>query len=233
MNDEVSIHHIAHRLLSEGAFPHNVTQLELVETHISWVILTGSFAYKIKKSIQFDFVDYSTLEQRKWFCEREVELNCRFAPELYLGVVAISERDGQAVVGAEVIANDIKLESIAIEYAVKMHQFPQSNILAAKVALSLQRDDDRQREVVAVEKLGQSIAGFHAAAKRANQNGTFATPASIRADAHDNLALLETAFAGDKRLHTLMQLKNWTEARFAELTSVFPIRLRDGWVRLC
>ena len=68
------------KLLRREAFPHEVTDLRLLETHISWIILTGPFAYKIKKPVKFDFVDYSRLELRKHFCQLEVELNRRFAP---------------------------------------------------------------------------------------------------------------------------------------------------------
>ncbi len=207
--------------------------MELLETHISWVILTGPFAYKIKKPIQFDFVDYSTLEKRKWFCEREVELNRRFAPELYLGVVAISELDGKPFVGADGLSSDGESQRPAVDYAVMMRQFPQACILASKVAESSQQAGDRQREAVAVEGLGEDIARFHAAAERANEEGTFATPTSILADANDNLALLESVFTEGKRRHDLTRLKRWTDDRFAELEAVFLRRLQDGWVRLC
>ena len=73
------------------AIPHDVGRIELLETHISWVILTGDLVYKIKKPVRFEFVDYSTLESRRRNCLKEVELNQRFAPELYLGVVPVLE----------------------------------------------------------------------------------------------------------------------------------------------
>src|SRR5688572_8277739 len=78
------------QLLRAEAFPHPVDELSLRETHLSWVILTGEYAYKIKKPIRFEFVDFSTLELRHRCCEAERQLNCRLAPQLYLDVVPIT-----------------------------------------------------------------------------------------------------------------------------------------------
>lgn len=77
-------------LLVPSAFPHSVTDLRMVETHISWIVLTGTLAYKIKKPLQLEFIDTTTLERRKHYCEEELRLNRRLAPELYLGVVPIT-----------------------------------------------------------------------------------------------------------------------------------------------
>ena len=67
-------------LLDPASFPHAVRDLQIIETHISWVILTGDFVYKIKKPVSLGFLDFSTLERRKFFCEEEVRLNRRTAP---------------------------------------------------------------------------------------------------------------------------------------------------------
>ena len=71
-------------------FPHPVQQFDVRETHISWVLLTGLYAYKIKKPLDLGFLDFSTLENRRHFCEEEVRLNKRLADDLYLEVVAIT-----------------------------------------------------------------------------------------------------------------------------------------------
>lgn len=76
-------------LLSPSAYPHPVGRVRLVETHISWVFLTGPFAYKVKKPVSLGFLDFSSSERRRHFCHEEVRLNRRFAPGLYLGVVPI------------------------------------------------------------------------------------------------------------------------------------------------
>lgn len=110
-------------LLQAGVFPHPVTHLELRETHISWVILTGEFAYKIKKPVRFDFLDATSLEARCRFCEEELRLNRRTAPELYLAVVPIT-RDAAGTL-------QVEGRGTVIEYAVRMRQFATADELTA------------------------------------------------------------------------------------------------------
>ncbi|MCP4430076.1 MAG: hypothetical protein GY806_03770, partial [Gammaproteobacteria bacterium] len=76
-------------LQNPDLYEHPVASFSILETHISWIILTGKYAYKIKKTVDFGFVDFSTLEKRQFFCEEELRLNSRFSNDLYLGVVAI------------------------------------------------------------------------------------------------------------------------------------------------
>src|SRR5687767_7818884 len=83
------------QLLDPAAYPHAVASPRLLETHISWVILTGPFAYKIKKPVRYDFLDASTLDLRKQYCEEELRLNRRLAADLYLDVVPIAVVDGR------------------------------------------------------------------------------------------------------------------------------------------
>ena len=108
------VHDLIRGLQDPAAFPHTVQDLQIIETHISWVILTGVFVYKIKKPVSLGFLDFSTLERRKFFCEEELRLNRRTAPELYLDVVSIGDTPDGLRIGVEP----------AIEYAVRMRQFP-------------------------------------------------------------------------------------------------------------
>ena len=109
-----------HLAMGTLAFPTPVSDIQFVQTHISLVFLAGDFAYKIKKPVRFLFVDYSTLEKRKSFCEREVELNRRLAPDVYLGVVPIT-RQGDTLA--------LEGEGEPVEYAVKMRRLPDDNRL--------------------------------------------------------------------------------------------------------
>jgi len=111
-NDQV--HDLIRGLQDPAAFPHAVQEVQLIETHISWVLLTGEFVYKIKKPVSLGFLDFSTLERRKFFCDEEIRLNRRTAPELYLDVVSIGDTPEGLKIGAEP----------AVEYAVRMRQFP-------------------------------------------------------------------------------------------------------------
>ncbi len=131
-----------HRIMSEGLFPGLKSGVSLVETHISWVILTDEFAFKIKKPLRFDFLDFSSLELRRHFCEEELRLNRRLAPQMYIQVLPVGIGgigDGQ---------------SPAIDYALQMHRMDNS------------REMDKLLEVNAVDAsdmkhLAALLAPFH------------------------------------------------------------------------
>lgn len=135
-------------LLSESAYPHAVTRLALKQTHLSWVVLTGGFAYKLKKPVRFDFVDASALERRRHLCQEELRLNHRFAPELYLDVVPITREAGRLKVGGS---------GEPLEYAVRMREFAEAQELASR----LERDAVTTQEIAA---LGGLLADTHAGA---------------------------------------------------------------------
>lgn len=107
-------------LLQPGAYPHPVAEVTLVETHISWILLTGEVAYKIKRPVRFPFLDLRSLERRAFFCKEELRLNRRFAPQLYSDVCPIVLVDGAARIDGA---------GEPVEYAVKMHQFARDNEL--------------------------------------------------------------------------------------------------------
>ncbi len=114
--------HLLSRLGGETlSFPYPVEKLEVVQTHLSIVLLTEAFAYKIKKTVSYPFVDYSTLEKRLDFCQKEVELNRRLAQDVYLGVVPIT-----------LVGNRLSLEGVGqvVEYAVKMRRLPDDRRLS-------------------------------------------------------------------------------------------------------
>jgi len=132
-------------LQKPGAFPYSVELVELKETHISQVFLAGEFVYKIKKPVKFSFLDFSTLENRKKFCELEIELNSRLSPQLYLGVVPVADRDG--VIGFESTGK-------LVEYAVKMNRLPSEN----QMDLLLKENKVSENQII---ELAEIIAEFH------------------------------------------------------------------------
>jgi uncharacterized protein len=102
-----------HELLKAGKFSHNCTDPQLIETHISWVVLCDRHVFKMKKPIHYSFLDFSTLEKRKYYCEQEVVLNRRLASDIYLDVVPVMRSNGQLIVSK-------KAKGIVIDYAVLM-----------------------------------------------------------------------------------------------------------------
>ncbi|MCB0532582.1 MAG: phosphotransferase [Lewinellaceae bacterium] len=101
-------------ILKTGAVPGGGGNIELVETHISWVILTSDFAFKLKKPLTLGFLDFSTLEKRHFFCQEELRLNRRLAPEMYLDVLPVGIVDGEVTIGAAGVA--------PIDYALQMRR---------------------------------------------------------------------------------------------------------------
>ena len=99
------------KLSDPAAYSHETSDIRFVETHISWVILTGDFAYKIKKPVKLGFLDFSTLELRRYFCEEELRVNRRTAPDLYLRTVPIGAvADGLRVGVDERLIDGLRLE---------------------------------------------------------------------------------------------------------------------------
>jgi aminoglycoside phosphotransferase family enzyme len=137
--------HIA-KLLSEGEFPGYTGRPDLVETHISWVFLCDRFVFKIKKPIRYSFLDFSTLEKRKYYCEREIELNSRLTNDMYLDVQPIREISGRYYVGNQ--SGEI------IDYAVRMRKVDKSR----QMDVLLQNNKVTNSEI---RNLAEKIAGFH------------------------------------------------------------------------
>jgi aminoglycoside phosphotransferase family enzyme len=132
-------------LADPACFEHPAGDVRLVETHISWVLLTGEFAYKIKKPVDLGFLDFSTLEKRRQACFEEVRLNRRLAADIYLGVVGIS---GSAD------APRFNGQGEAFEYAVKMRQFPPE--------ATLDRLSERGAlDSIQIDTLAARLAQFH------------------------------------------------------------------------
>jgi hypothetical protein len=135
-----------HTLIDTGGFPEFTVGKKLVETHISWVILCDEFVYKIKRPIQYSFLDFSTLELRKHFCEREIEVNQRLAKDIYLAVLPIYEFAGAFTIGGN--------KGSIIDYAVKMRRLDSGKQM--DILLSRHKVSDAD-----IRSLAEAIAGFH------------------------------------------------------------------------
>lgn len=200
-------------LQQSDAYPHSVSSIDLIETHISWVILTGSFAYKIKKALRLDFLDFSTLERRHHFCLEELRLNQRWAPELYLEVVPVGGSHEKPSIGTD---------GNVVEYALKMVQFPQSAQLDNQVDAGLLR-------VVDVCALGETIAGYHNKAKVSEFVSEEDSIRKVSEPMLDNFRVVRPI--QDSGL--LSRLQDWTKESLRELERVFVRRRKGGFVREC
>jgi uncharacterized protein len=201
-------------LCEPGCFKHPVSRIEAIETHISTVLLTGEFAYKIKKPVDLGFLDFTTLERRRRCCEDEVRLNRRTAPGIYLDVVPIGGTLEHPVVGSG---------GPAIEYAVRMRQFAPDSTLDALL----------RRGALApahVDELASTVAAFHARIAVAAPETPHGSPERVWAAVLDNFRQIAT-HAGDTA--ELARLRTWSEAEFAGLRGLLEERRGGGFVREC
>jgi uncharacterized protein len=204
-------------LRDPARYPGGVTRVELVQTHISWVLLAGDFAYKIKKPVKLSFLDFSTLALRHHFCQDELRLNRRFAPDLYLDVVGIfnTPQDPQWQ-GA----------GAPIEYAVRMHRFEES----ARLDHVCTRGELQARHLSA---LADTLVTFHQNAAVAPAGSRFGSAQHILQPALDNFTDLMRLLP-DAGLHSrLAALRDWTQSQFAQLAPLMQARQQGGRVREC
>jgi len=193
------------------------TAVRVVETHISYVLLTGRYAYKIKKAVDLGFLDFTTLAARHFYCDRELELNRRLAPALYLEVVGIT-----GTIDAPFIGGD----GPAIEYAVRMREFPQDALLTCVLARSALTAGH-------IDALASVVAAFHTSAPRAEPGSRFGSPTKILDLAIENFTEIEPLLEHDSDRRAAADLRRWTEREHAACANLFSARQRSGFVREC
>jgi aminoglycoside phosphotransferase family enzyme/predicted kinase len=189
----------------------------LIETHISFVLLTGTLAYKIKKAVNLGFLDFHTLAARRFYCEEELRLNRRLAPEIYLDVVAIT-----GTVDAPTLAG----EGPVLEYAVRMREFRQDALAGPALA----RGELLPRHI---DALATRIAAFHHAHDAAPASGALGAPHTILSLALQNFAQLRPLLHDPADLADLDALAAWTSEHHAECAQAMARRHREGFVREC
>lgn len=204
-------------LCDPNVYDHETSNILVIETHISWVLLTGQYAYKIKKPVKFSFVDFSTLEKRQFYCYEELRLNTRLAPDLYLDVVVISGTSEKPKV------NNSKNP---IEYAVKMHQFSQKALLSYL-------SDHGQLMLQHIDNIALEIAEFHQCIEKVALDSSLGQPKDIHHWVIDNFMQINSKLE-TKNFHTdLNQIQTWSEEIFEKKKSQFQSRKMNGFIREC
>lgn len=205
-----ALHHTA-------CYPHEVDSVEVIETHISWIVLAGPFAYKLKKALNLGFLDYSTLERRHYCCEEELRLNQRTAPSLYLEVVTI---DGS------VDHPRINGNGPVIEWAIKMQRFEQQQL--ASVQLSMQT-----LTAVQMEQLGYTIARFHRLAPSVPADATVGNHTAVIHPIEENFCQIREQLSDPALLLQLSPLQEWFEEKERLLSPLLEKRKQEGFIREC
>ncbi|MGW8247619.1 MAG: bifunctional aminoglycoside phosphotransferase/ATP-binding protein [Acidiferrobacterales bacterium] len=204
-------------LQNPALYEHPIDKFEVIETHISWVLLTGEYVYKIKKPVDFGFLDFSTLEKRHHFCEEELRLNQRLAPKLYLEVVSITGSEEQPKINGP---------GEPIEYAVKMRQFPQSAQLDRLLAAG-------QLQPGIIDRLADKVAQFHQSIKSVEADSPYGDIDHLKLPMLENFTQIREAIDAADVKPTLDALEQWTRVHFLELAPAIAERKADGFVREC
>jgi aminoglycoside phosphotransferase family enzyme/predicted kinase len=206
------------QMMQPGFYPHPVKEpIELIQTHVSYVFLTGDYAYKIKKSVNFGFLDFSTLERRQHFCLQEFQMNQLNAPEIYLEVLPITETDGKFQLNGS---------GQTAEYVLKMREFPQSDLFISLF-------EQGKLTTSHLEDLGRIVAQFHAKAETNDYIRSFGEVSQIRQAIDENYQQTEKYIGGPQNLKQFEETKQFTDTFFAKQEELFKTRVQQDKIREC
>ncbi|MBE7929003.1 bifunctional aminoglycoside phosphotransferase/ATP-binding protein [Pseudomonas saudiphocaensis] len=204
-------------LQNPALYSHPVDGFRVIETHISWVILTGAYAYKMKKPVDFGFLNFTELASRKHFCEQELLLNQRMAPELYLQVLPITGTLDAPIIGGE---------GEPIEYLVQMREFPQTQLMAEVQARGELTDAH-------IDALAEKIAQFHQSIPPVEANHPLNSAEAIVAPMRQNFEQIRPLLTEAADLQQLDALIDWTETSIERLYPLLEQRSQQGYIREC
>lgn len=203
-------------LLTPQAYPEESGKIELIQTHISFVFLTEKFVYKVKKAVNFGFLDFSTLDKRRLFCQKELELNRRLCPQIYLKVVPINKSDAVKIEGS----------GETIEYALKMKRLPQNKIMTV-----LLKQNKVNNETI--DQLAETIAQFHANALGNEKINQFGSLQIIRTNWDENFDQTKKYVGQTISLAQYQLLKGKVNSFMTNNKILFEKRAKAGKIKDC
>jgi len=207
---------IVEALMTPEAYDEDAGSIKLVQTHISFVVLTSNFAYKVKKAVNLGFLDFTTLEKRRFFCEKELELNRRLCGDMYLEVVPINKAD----------AIKIKGEGETVEYAVKMKRMPQERMMSK--LLEENKVDERL-----VDRIAKITAEFHSKAETGRRISEFGSLAIIGTNWKENFEQTEEYVGKTISTEEFKLIRERVEDFMKRSTALFEKRMAENRVRDC
>jgi len=204
-------------LLRPDIYPHDVDTVQLVQTHISYVFLAGDFVYKVKKPVDFGFLDFTSLEKRRHFCEEELVLNRRLCPSLYLETLSINDAGGSFSLGGE---------GEVVDYCLKMRRMPEEGMMAKVIAAGALTADH-------LEAIVDILVPFYESAAGGEEIGEFGRAQAVAVNVLENFTQTE-GFIGDGALSQEQFNKISAYAKeFLERWELFDARVAAGRVRDC
>ena len=208
---------IVQALLNPEIYPDPTQRVELVQTQMSFLFLTDRYVYKVKKSVNFGFLDYTTLEKRRFFCQQEVKLNRRLSPDVYLAVVTITDENGNF---------SIEGQGTPTEYAVKMRRLPQERMMN----ILLNRNQVSPEMLADVAK---KIADFHRRAETGATINNFGGLDTVIQNTDENSTQTEKYIGTTISQQKYDRLKSYTEAFIQKNTPLFHQRVNEGRIKDC
>ena len=205
-------------LLDPAALPDRTTTVRLVQTHISSVLVADEFVYKVKKPVNFGFLDFSTLEKREFYCHQEVRLNQRLSKDIYLGVLPVFQEGERFRIGGN--------GGRVVDYAVKMRRIPEEKLMKAMF-----REGRVTKE--SLNAVARLLARFHAEAERSEEIDAFGKPESFKINTDENFAQTEKYVGVTLRKEDFVALRRWTEEFYARNKPDFEERIAKGKIRDC
>ena len=204
-------------LLSPEAYPENPREIKLVQTQMSFVFLTGEYAYKVKKPVNFGFLDFSDLDKRCFYCHQEIVLNKRLCAEVYLKVAEIVRRGDKFFTWGE---------GELVEYAVKMRQLPQDRTMD-----KLLQSDQVTMEMI--ERVAEKLVRFHHIAETSSNIATFGKLDVIRRNTDENFAQTKKYIGRSISAKQYDLIKRYTEDFIKKNVDLFNNRIREGRIKDC
>ncbi|TWJ19445.1 bifunctional aminoglycoside phosphotransferase/ATP-binding protein [Geobacter argillaceus] len=204
-------------LLRPEAYPEPTGSVSLQQTHVSWLLFTDRFVYKIKKPVDFGFLNFTTMDRRRFYCHEEVRLNSRLSHDLYEGVIEIRETPDGAVFDGT---------GRVIDYAVKMHRLPAERMLDRLVETEGVRSDR-------IRELGRIIADFHLGAARGSEISRHGELGTIRRNWTESLEQVAPFVPNCIPEQHLTTIRAWSERFMTEQAPLFAKRLAEGFIRDC
>jgi aminoglycoside phosphotransferase family enzyme len=204
-------------MLDRSFYPHHPEQVDLIQTHISYLFLCGELVYKVKKPVDFGFLDFTTLERRGYFCRQEVSLNKRFSPDVYLDVIPISFVNDSFLLGDE---------TAVVEYAVKMRRINEEQMLYRLLQTGRVGPETMRR-------IGRHLAKVYAAIPSDAKARAFGSLEVIGTNIRENFDQTRHYIGGPISKEAFASIERWSLSFMEKNGALFAQRMIQGWIKDC
>ena len=207
---------VVEALRKPEAYDEEPGQIELKQTHISFIFLTRNYAYKVKKAVDFGFLDFSTLEKRRFFCEKELDLNRRLCGDMYLEVVPVNRLD----------VIKMKGEGVTVEYALKMKRMPEETMMTKLL-------EEGKVDKKLIDRMTKIIAEFHSKAKTNKRIGKFGSLPMIETNWKENFEQTQEFIGKTISLKSYHLIRERIYEFMKRNASLFAKRVTENRIRDC